>query len=102
MSHWPYSTRPWGRVSKFKLQEHPLCQACLKLGRIEPATVVHHKISIRSGGDPYPSNDGLESLCVPCHNRKTRGEQLGKELPPVWGCDDRGYPLDPNHPWNRG
>jgi hypothetical protein len=36
----------------------------------------------------------------PRHNRKTRiVEQLGEEVM-IKGCDERGYPLDPNHPWN--
>ena len=41
------------------------------------------------------------SMCASCHNRKTRGEQLGKELP-IKGCDVYGYPLDPRHPWYKG
>ena len=101
MARWPYTTQRWLRLRKFKLRQHPLCQVCLEVGRIEPATTVHHNVAVSAGGVPYPPLDALTSLCESCHNRKTRGEQLGKELPKVWGCDERGYPLDPNHPWNR-
>jgi 5-methylcytosine-specific restriction endonuclease McrA len=101
LSKRPYSTQRWLRLRELKLQYHPLCQACLKLGKIRPATVVDHNVPIRAGGAPYPALDELTSLCESCHNRKTRGEQLGKELPRVRGCDEHGYPLDPAHPWNR-
>lgn len=103
MSKWPYNTQRWLRLRKFKLRQHPLCQACLDVGRIEPATTVDHVTAIKAGGDPYPPLDRLRSMCESCHNRKTRHvEQLGKaEAPKVWGCDEFGYPLDPAHPWNR-
>jgi 5-methylcytosine-specific restriction protein A len=53
------------------------------------------------GGMPYPPLDGLQSMCERCHNRKTRCEQLGT-APAIKGCDARGYPLDPRHPWYDG
>jgi 5-methylcytosine-specific restriction enzyme A len=101
MAKWPYTTQRWQRLRKQKLQANPLCEVCLKIGRLEVAVAVDHIIAIRAGGEAYPPLDGLMSCCASCHNRKTRGEQLGKELPVVWGCDERGYPLDPNHPWNK-
>ena len=85
-----------------KLQQHPLCEYCLNAGKIEVATVVDHIVPVGKGGDAYPPLDHLMSCCVSCHNRKTRiVEQQGKELSPkgIRGCDERGYPLDPNHPW---
>ena len=80
-----------------------MCQACLEVGLIEPATTVDHVLAIKAGGDPYPPLDQLRSLCESCHNKKTRHiEQLGrKEVPRVWGCDVNGMPLDPRHPWNQ-
>ena len=102
MSGWPYNTQRWQRLRKLKLATSPLCETCLQqYQRIEPATAVDHIIAIKADGEPYPALDRLRSQCTSCHNRKTRiVEQLGKELS-VKGCDIRGYPLDPNHPWNK-
>ena len=102
MSTWPYNTAQWHRVRRLKLEENTLCEECLKLGRLEPAVAVDHIVAVKAGGDPFPTLDGLRSLCVSCHNRKTRiVEQQGKELT-VKGCDANGMPLDPVHPWCRG
>jgi 5-methylcytosine-specific restriction protein A len=91
----PYNTRRWLRLRLIKLQTNPLCETCEKLGRVVPATVVDHIHPISAGGSPYPPLDELQSQCAPCHNLKTRGEQLGRELIPkvVNGCDVHGGPL---------
>jgi hypothetical protein len=61
-----------------------------------------HIVPVKApGGQAFPALDWLMSCCAACHNRKTRGEQLGKELP-IKGCDIYGYPLDPRHPWYQG
>jgi 5-methylcytosine-specific restriction protein A len=101
MAKWPYTTQRWQRLRKRKLQEHPLCQSCLQLGRIEPAAVVDHRVRISGGGDPFPALDQLASLCARCHNAKTNAEQMGEDYLRK-GCDVFGYPLDPKHPWYRG
>jgi 5-methylcytosine-specific restriction protein A len=72
----------------------------LQVGRIEPATAVDHRVPISAGGARYPALEDLASLCAPCHNAKTRCEQLG-EIYMTKGCDVFGYPLDPKHPWYR-
>src|SRR5215510_10954341 len=98
MAKWPYNTQRWQRLRRMKLREHPLCEACLAQGRIEPASAVDHRVRVTAGGNPYPVLDQLASLCASCHNSKTRAEQAGED----WlqkGCDVRGYPLDPAHPW---
>jgi 5-methylcytosine-specific restriction protein A len=99
MAQWPYNTQRWQRLRRRKLQEHPLCEACLRVGRIEPATAVDHRLAIAAGGDQYPPLADLASLCARCHNAKTRAEQLGETNWLYKGCDAFGYPLDPNHPW---
>ena len=97
MAKWPYTTQRWQRLRKHKLRQHPLCECCIKVGRIEPATAVDHITPINSGGAPYPGLDGLASLCASCHNLKTRGEQTGENYL-LKGCDVFGNPLDPRHP----
>jgi 5-methylcytosine-specific restriction protein A len=89
-------------MRKQKLQINPLCETCLQYARVEPAAVVDHTIPMKApGGEAYPPLDRLQSLCARCHNRKTRCEQLGT-APTIKGCDARGYPLDPRHPWYDG
>jgi 5-methylcytosine-specific restriction enzyme A len=66
MSCWPYTTQRWQRLRLLKLQQNPLCELCLQVGEIEPATVVDHIAPINKGGDPFPGLDRLMSLCAPC------------------------------------
>jgi 5-methylcytosine-specific restriction enzyme A len=101
MSVWPYTTANWQRLRRLKLQANPLCEACLRLKRLVPAVAVDHIIAINDGGDAFPALDGLMSMCVRCHNRKTRiVEQQRKQLIDK-GCDTNGMPLDPKHPFYR-
>jgi 5-methylcytosine-specific restriction enzyme A len=99
MATWPYTTQRWQRLRRHKLRQHPLCEACLQTGRIEPAVAVDHRVRIKDGGEPFPALDQLASLCARCHNTKTRAEQMGETSWLTKGCDVRGYPLDRNHPW---
>ena len=102
MAEYPYSTRRWtDRIRPAKLRRNPLCEACLQMGKVEPANVVDHIVPICAGGDPFPPLDELASLCASCHNVKSRAEQLGEKNWFYKGCDINGMPLDPNHPWNR-
>jgi 5-methylcytosine-specific restriction enzyme A len=108
MSCWPYTTRRWERLRRIKLQTNPLCEACLQVGRIEPAEVVDHRVPISERGrkerlasEAFPALDRLASLCTSHHNTKTRAEQLGEMNWMYKGCDIFGYPNDPNHPWYR-
>jgi 5-methylcytosine-specific restriction enzyme A len=108
MSIWPYTTRRWERVRLLKMQQNPLCEACLQVGEITPAEVVDHRTPIskegrvkRSAAEAFPALDQLASLCANHHNAKTRAEQLGEKNYMHKGCDVFGYPLDPDHPWNK-
>jgi 5-methylcytosine-specific restriction enzyme A len=104
MAVWPYTTQRWQRLRKLKLQADPLCQPCLEVGRIEPATVADHLVAIKAGGQVYPPLGGLMSCCESCHNTKTRVvEQLGRKFTPkvINGCDVNGRP-DNQLPWRWG
>jgi hypothetical protein len=35
----PYDLRAWRRLSRYKLQAQPLCELCLRAGKIEPSNV---------------------------------------------------------------
>ncbi|MCV3287044.1 HNH endonuclease [Aeromonas media] len=51
-----------------------LCQVCLALGIVAPATQVDHIANKAAGGTDDESN--LQSICDHCHETKTRAEAL--------------------------
>ena len=59
----------WRKLRGRFLDEHPLCEQCLSVGRYTTATEVHHIKPLADGG----SNDGknLMALCKSCHSRIT-------------------------------
>jgi 5-methylcytosine-specific restriction protein A len=105
MAHPVHRTPEWRRLRLAKLQEQPLCEVCLMRGRVTPANTVDHIVSINAGGDAFPTLDGLMSMCVACHNSKTRrtdqpyakGDGIAYK-----GADASGMPIDPNHPFFGG
>lgn len=66
-----YNTRTWRNLRDLKLQQSPLCERCLKDGKINNATQVHHIESFMiEGGDRIElafDINNLQSLCVKCH-----------------------------------
>ena len=63
---------------------------------------------IRGDQTLFWDESNWQSLCQPCHDRKTVGD--GRWRRQSWGeqhrrryrgCDIHGMPLDPEHPWNR-
>lgn len=106
MADYPYNTARWKRLRLRHLAMHPTCDACSEAGRLTIANTVDHRTPISTGGEPFPSHDGLASLCPSCHSRKTaRGPEAGavrstRKVQPRKGCDANGNPTDPAHPWN--
>lgn len=86
--------KAWRRLRAAILGERPLCQHCLDRGVIEPATEVDHVNNDPSDNRP----EALQSLCKPCHSRKTQRD-MGNKV--AMGCDADGYPLDPDHDWQK-
>jgi len=102
MAKWPYCTTRWQKLRLAKLSESPVCVICDKRGVTEVANTVDHVTPISQGGDPFPSMDGLMSLCERCHNEKTagfdrtQGNVTGRRFK---GCDANGHPIDPSDGW---
>ena len=62
--------RPWRRIrDKVLRRDGYLCVTCHKKGLIVEAAEVDHIIPKSQGGTE--SLDNLESICSPCHKRKT-------------------------------
>jgi 5-methylcytosine-specific restriction protein A len=59
--------RAWKRIRDRYVKEHPLCEMCLKEGRLTPVEEVHHIKPISQGGTHARSN--LMSLCQSCHTK---------------------------------
>lgn len=66
-----YNSTEWIKVRTLKLKQSPVCEECLRQGRIAPAAIADHILPARE----YPHHrlrlDNLQSLCRACHNRKT-------------------------------
>jgi len=98
---WPYNTGQWKRLRLAKLAETPSCEPCAARGVVKLANTVDHRVSIASGGDPFPTLDGLMSMCPPCHSAKTQAkDRIGGKGVAFKGCSTDGLPLDPAHPFN--
>ena len=67
-----YQSGRWSQLRSAYLQDHPLCEMCLKSGIIQPATDVHHVDSfmLYQGNmrlqKAYDYNN-LMALCDSCH-----------------------------------
>lgn len=66
-----YQNTEWRKLREVYMHEHPLCDECLKKGKVTPATDVHHKKSPFKGGEVNYNllldYDNLESVCKDCH-----------------------------------
>lgn len=64
----------WRRIAAAKLSRDPLCEECLQAGRVEPASLVHHRDRNELNNDP--SNH--ESMCNNCHEIEHKPERFRK------------------------
>jgi len=63
--------RHWRKTAKGWLNRHPLCAECERHGRTTAADVVDHIIPHRGDKVLFWDRENWQSLCNPCHNRKT-------------------------------
>ncbi len=92
-----YSTAAWKRKRREQLTREPLCRFCLERGEVTEAKVADHIKAHKGDLDLFYFGE-LQSLCVPCHNA-TKQQIEARGYSCVAGLD--GYPLDPNHPFNK-
>ena len=94
-----YTSKRWRDIRFLVLREEPLCRHCGLIGIAKVAECVDHVVPLSKGGAEYDLSN-LQPLCWSCHSRKTRKDNIEGIV--YSEVDERGYPLNPNHSWNRG
>ena len=88
-------TRAWrDHIRPHQLAKHPVCAACAAQGRVSLAQEVDHIVPPNGNQALMRDPSNFQSLCKPCHSRKTRAQARGYSI--AIGVD--GYPIDPSHP----
>jgi len=70
-----YTSTRWRKLRLSYLQQHPLCELCLKEDKVVPSVDVHHITSFMSTTDHLKriylayNPDNLMSLCKECHQK---------------------------------
>lgn len=70
-------TWAWQKARLRFLKSHPLCAACEKVGRVEPAEVVDHIVPHRGDISLFWDEDNWQALSKRCHDIKTAREDGG-------------------------
>lgn len=77
--HRIYDTERWRRLRDAKFADQPLCELCLREGRVRAADEIHHVVSFMSVPEGAGRTalaydwDNLMSLCSECHRRVHSG-----------------------------
>ncbi len=69
-----YKSRTWRELRQAYIMSHPLCENCLKAGKVTPATDIHHKDSFMNyAGEEREAkafdSTNLMALCKGCHSK---------------------------------
>jgi 5-methylcytosine-specific restriction protein A len=72
-----YQTAFWKNKRVQQLSINPLCQACLKVGRVTQANHIDHVFAWNTLGRDAFYNNLFQSLCLECHSHKTGLEKQG-------------------------
>lgn len=87
----------WQQARKRYLEAHPYCVKCDRLGRVEPSTIVDHRVPHRGDQALFWDENNWQALCEPHHNGTKQAEEKSGIIK---GTDVSGRPIDPHHPWN--
>jgi len=68
-----YRSQRWRKLSAAHKRKEPLCRECKERGVVTAAEYTDHIVPIREGGSKWDSSN-YQSLCSPCHSRKS-GEE---------------------------
>lgn len=73
----------WQQARKAYLTKHPLCVECERQGLVVAATDLDHVVPHKGDMGVFWDSSNWQSLCHPCHSRKTASEDGG------WGNPSR-------------
>jgi 5-methylcytosine-specific restriction enzyme A len=73
----------WQKARATWLSRYPLCAECERSNRVAPASVVDHIVPHRGDQALFWDTENWQSLCKPCHDRKTAREDGGFGRPGV-------------------
>ena len=91
-----YSTKVWQAARRAQIAAQPLCEPCLKRGRITPARVVNHRKPHKGDWALFIDPTNHQSVCKPCHDGPVQQAEHHGYHHRVGGD---GLPLDPAHPF---
>lgn len=97
--HYLYNRKAWKQLRLDHLARHPLCVYCQREGKLTPATVVDHIQPHKGNIDLFLDSKNLQSLCK-VHHDSSKQRAEARQVSEI-GSDANGFPLDPNHPFNR-
>lgn len=66
----------WRKLRDAHIQANPICKHCIAEGILTPATEVDHIVPVKIAPERRLDPTNLQSLCKPCHSRKTAFETL--------------------------
>lgn len=74
-----YQNSTWRKERDLYLKEHPICEECLKKGKVTPAQDIHHIKSPFKGGEVNYTLlldwNNLMALCKDCHGNIHAAQQ---------------------------
>lgn len=74
-----YQNSTWRKLRDTYMHSHPICEECLKQGKVTPAEDIHHKRSPFKGGEINYSllldPENLMALCKDCHGNIHASQQ---------------------------
>lgn len=69
-----YKSGDWIKTRNHKRSINPLCEHCLKEGKVTPMNDVDHVIPVKVDWSLRLTLSNLQSLCRSCHVKKTKEE----------------------------
>lgn len=73
--HYLYNTKRWKEMRTQKLLLSPFCEECAREGRRKRGEEVDHIKPHRGNVNLFYDFENLQTLCKPCHSRKTMQER---------------------------
>jgi 5-methylcytosine-specific restriction enzyme A len=72
-----YNDAAWNRLRAEHLKREPWCRECRRKGRMTEAKLVDHIVPWRGNEALRLNPENLQSMCWPCHSRKTARQDGG-------------------------